>query len=179
MFNAYVRDQEVRLGEIKGVEWTGQRREERGTFVDEIKQSFRGSSSSSISKNCKTRSYKINSLSRRSHVNVNQLMKRRTVASLRPRTGHCHPSDESEPHEQRQDDANRTAVSVNDHSVEQHQQSGETILIDRDLNENEEWRRNQDKLIKEEEVEETPIPHSPEVPASMIGIQKIGISKKL
>ena len=52
-------------------------------------------------------------------------------------------------------------------------------MIDRDLNENEEWKRNQDKLIKEEEVEEMPTPHSREAQDSMIGIQKIGISKEL
>ena len=66
-------------GRIKGVE--------RDTSVDEIKQSLRGSSSN---KSCKTKSYKINSLLRSSHVNVNvnvnQLMEQRTVASLHPRT---------------------------------------------------------------------------------------------
>ena len=56
---------------------------ERDTSVDEIKLSLRGSSSS---KNCKTKSYKINSLSRSSHDNVNQLTEQRTVASLHPKT---------------------------------------------------------------------------------------------
>ena len=52
-------------------------------------------------------------------------------------------------------------------------------MIDRDHHENEERRRNQEKLIKEEEVKEIPAPHFPEVPDSMIGIQKVGISEDL
>ena len=35
------------------------------------------------------------------------------------------------------------------------------------------------KLLKEEEVEEMPTPHFPETQDSMIGIQKLGISKEL
>ena len=67
---------------------------------------------------------------------------------------------------------------MNDHSVEQHQ-PGETILIDHNHHENEERRRNQEKLIKEEKVEQMPAPQFPEVQDSMIGIQKLEISKEL
>ena len=59
---------------------------ELDTFVDETERSFRESNNNK--KSHKTKSCKINSLLRKSHVNVNvnQLMEQRTVASLHPRT---------------------------------------------------------------------------------------------